>query len=423
MSTNHVFLLTVDALRMDHLSYAGYERETSPLLDEFAAESVCFTDAHSASSHTREAIPALLTGRHPDNAVDEQYVLSSPTVAARLRDIAYETGGFHSNPYVSRAYGFGDGFDTFDDDLYYGQNRFAALLQRVLDVLRDRHYASADTINERSLSWLDGRSGPLFLWNHYMDPHGPYDPPGEYRGLFGSSATSGYNAQKLYRRAAVKDPDSITSEERRLMVDRYDEEIRYTDTALGEFFDELRRRGLWEDSIVIVSSDHGDAFGEHGWYGHPRRPESELTHVPLIVRAPGLDAADVDVPTSTLDIVPTILDFVGLSHEELPGTSLFEVIADPSRFEDRRVYASARGEGDNEDVRRFAGISTEGRCTLVRNRESGAVESVGAADASRSLESALREHSRGRTTSAAAAESAERSGDVERRLNALGYKE
>jgi arylsulfatase len=424
MNSKHVFLLSIDALRMDHLSYAGYERETSPVLDEFAAENVSFTDAHSASSHTREAVPSLLTGEYPSAAVDERYTLSSPTIARRMKDASYDTGGFHSNPYASRAYGFGDGFDEFDDDLYYGRSRLIALLQRAFDMLRDRHYAPAEVINERSVSWLDGRDGPLFLWNHYMDPHGPYAPTGSYRGLFGSDRET-HDPQKLYRRAAVKDPGSITAGERQTMIDRYDEEIRYVDASLGGFFEELRQRDLWEDSLVVVTADHGDAFGEYGWYGHPRYPKRELTHVPLVVSAPGLSAGDVDVPVSTIDVVPTILDFVGLPHDELPGISLFEVATDRSAFEDRYVYASARGEGDDDHLRRFAGISVDSRCSLVRNRETGGIVTVDTADSSRALESALREHSRGRTTGEAGSGDgeAESAADLDRRLSALGYKE
>ena len=109
----HVVVLSADALRADHLSCYNYQRETSPVLDDLAAESLRFTNAYSASSHTRKAVPALPTGEYPDSAVDEDYRLASETVATTLSERGFATGGFHSNPFVSRAYGFDRGFDTF----------------------------------------------------------------------------------------------------------------------------------------------------------------------------------------------------------------------------------------------------------------------------------------------------------------------
>ena len=148
-------------------------------------------------------MPALLTGQYPDEAVDAGYRLTGEPVAARLRQAGFVTGGFHSNPFVSRAYGFDRGFDTFDDDLRFGRNRIVALAQRAFDIARNRNYARADEINERSLRWLDSvadSGSRFFLWNHYMDVHGPYEPPSGYRefiaGYPGDRAV-----QRLYKRA------------------------------------------------------------------------------------------------------------------------------------------------------------------------------------------------------------------------------
>src|SRR6056297_2275707 len=163
---DNVILLSGDALRADHLSCYGYHRETSPVLDEFAEESIRFENAYSASSHTREAVPALLTGEYPDVAVDSKYHLASETIASTLSEEGFATAGFHSNPFVSRAYGFDQGFDIFDDDLHLGQHKLLALAQRAYDKLRNRHYARAEEINHRALKWIDSlEDGPFFLWN------------------------------------------------------------------------------------------------------------------------------------------------------------------------------------------------------------------------------------------------------------------
>ncbi|WP_148415060.1 sulfatase [Haloferax sp. KTX1] len=413
---DNIILLSADALRADHLSCHGYHRETSPVLDDLAAESLHFTNAYSASSHTREAVPALLTGEYPDTAIDAKYRLATDTVAKTLSEEGFATAGFHSNPFVSRAYGFDQGFDTFDDDLHFGKHKVIALAQRALDKLRNRHYARAEEINERSLDWLDSLDDdePFFLWNHYMDTHGPYEPPGEYATLYTDETVSGRNAQSLYQRA-IKEPDSITDDEQQLLIDLYDAEIRYNDERIGEFLDALRERGLLENSLVIFTADHGDAFGEHDYYEHPRYLHDEITHVPLIVRHPNGESGVVETPASTLDIVSTIESAFGDESE----FSLVDPVADS----DRRVFSQARGENEDSHLRRYAVRTAEDVCFCERDRESG---EIGFTDLSGSeLQSELREHVEARV----AVENGESTGDdedvdeeIERRLEALGYK-
>lgn len=440
-TARNVVLLTVDALRADHLSRHGYERATTPALDRFAAGGVRFTNASSPSSHTREAVPALLSGRYPTDAVDGGYALAADTVAAVLADEGFATGGFHSNPYVSRAYGFGAGFDAFDDDLHLGRHRLVALAQRALDKLRNRHYAPAETITARATDWLDGVDEPFFCWAHYMDPHGPYAPPRSYQEQFHGSRVGERRAQRLYRKA-VSRPDDVTDAERREMVDCYDGEIRYTDESVDAFLAGLRDGGLLEDTLVVVTADHGDGFGEHGYYGHPRRLFDDLLGVPLFVVGPGVPAATVETPVSTLDVVPTILAGVGLESTGYPGTPLDAAwSADGSH--PGRAFASVRGQGDESNRRRFSLRTDAWKVVLERDAASGAVLEAAAFDlrrdpgetdpldpgavdegeATATLE-ALREKSA--TQIAAASPDAGEADDVDpavaERLETLGYK-
>ncbi|WP_276253326.1 sulfatase [Halomontanus rarus] len=417
-----VILLSADALRADHLSCYGYERETSPVLDEFAEESIQFTDAYSASSHTREAVPALLTGEYPDCAIDSSYRLATDTLASTLSSKGFATGGFHSNPFVSRAYGFDRGFDEFDDDLHFGEHKFVALAQRALDKLRNRHYARADEINERSLSWLDSvrDDGPFFLWNHYMDTHGPYEPPDEYRNLYTDTDISDRDAQSLYQRA-IKDPESITDTERELLIDLYDAEIRYNDAKIGAFFEELRDRELFDQSLLIVTADHGDAFGEHGYYEHPRYLHDEITHVPLLVRPPGGADRSVSRPASTLDVAATVGQAVG-TGEQYEGTSLLD-LRDRSD-DDRTVFLQARGEKGDDGLRRYASRTRTGACFCERDRETDSLEFADCT--SRSLRTELEEHVEERVRRENGVEQSddgEVDEEIERRLSALGYRE
>ncbi|QIB79135.1 sulfatase [Haloferax volcanii] len=413
---DNIILLSADALRADHLSCHGYHRETSPVLDDLAADSLHFTNAYSASSHTREAVPALLTGEYPDTAIDSKYRLATDTVAKTLSEEGFATAGFHSNPFVSRAYGFDQGFDKFDDDLHFGKHKVIALAQRALDKLRNRHYARAEEINARSLDWLDSLDDdePFFLWNHYMDTHGPYEPPGEYATLYTDETISGRNAQSLYQRA-IKDPDSITDDERQLLIDLYDAEIRYNDKRIGEFLDALRERGLLENSLLVFTADHGDAFGEHDYYEHPRYLHDEITHVPLIVRVPGGEGGVVETPASTLDIVSTI-------ESAFDGDSEFSLV-DPVTDTNRRVFSQARGENEDSHLRRYAVRTAENVCFCERDRESGELEFTDSS--SLELQSELREHVEARVV----VENGESESDdedvdeeIERRLEALGYK-
>ncbi|WP_363465085.1 sulfatase [Halogeometricum borinquense] len=413
---DHVILLSGDALRADHLSCHGYHRETTPILDELAAEGIHFTNAYSPSSHTREAVPALLTGEYPDVAIDSDYRLATDTVASTLSEEGYATGGFHSNPFVSRAYGFDQGFDTFDDDLHFGKHKLIALAQRALDKLRNRHYARADEINERSLSWIDSLDSDqsFFLWNHYMDTHGPYEPPGEYATLYRESGISERDAQSLYQRA-IKDPDSITDEERQLLIDLYDAEIRYNDEKIGEFLDKLRERELLENSLLVFTADHGDAFGEHGYYEHPRYLHDEITHVPLLVRPPGGTSDVIETPVSTLDIVATIQDLV--NGESEPS------LLTPSYGDDHRVFSQASGENEHSHIRRYAIRSADGLCFCERDQET---DSITFGDCTtRSLRDELEAHVEERVrveNGESESESDEVDEEIERRLSALGYK-
>jgi len=163
------------------------------------------------------------------------------TVGNILSEEGFSTAAFHSNPYASRAFGMDRGFDRFDDDLHLGNHKLIALIQRALDKLRNRHYARANEINDRSLAWIDERESPFFLWNHYMDTHGPYEPPGEFRTKYAKREISDRDAQSLYRRA-IKDPESITDDEQQLLIDLYDGEIRYNDEQIRVFLDGAKKR-------------------------------------------------------------------------------------------------------------------------------------------------------------------------------------
>jgi arylsulfatase A-like enzyme len=424
VGVKNVVLLSLDALRADHVSSYGYDRETTPNLDRFAAENVQFSNAYSVSTHTREAIPGLLTGRYPNACVNDSYELAADTVASHLRETEYTTGAFHANPYVSRAYGFDRDFDAFDDDLYLGQHKLVALAQRAYDKIRNRHYARAETINERALEFVDSTEEPFFLWAHYMDPHGPYSPPREYQTVFHDEYVGMKRAQKMYKRAAVSDPDSITDDEHQAMVNLYDEEIRYADAQFGAFVEKLESRGLLNETLIIVTADHGDAFGEHGYYGHPRNLDDELLSIPMIMHVPDNDTEEIEIPVSLADVIPTVLETAGVNAGGLAGESLVDISSEPTAHEERVVYSGVRGDSryDEEHVRRFRADTQKDWAWMERDIESGEVVASKGEDGLLEL---LQSHSDELLDGASVSSDTGKGGskDIERRLEALGYKE
>ncbi|RRJ29478.1 sulfatase [Halocatena pleomorpha] len=429
----NIVLLSVDALRADHLTCYGYGERTTPNIDTLASNSLHFENAYSTSSHTREAVPSILTGRHPTNAIVEDFSLDSETIATSVAD-THISGAFHSNPYVSRAYGFDTDFDKFYDDMYLGRSRLFALAQRALDRFvfnRGEYHARAEEINRRSLDWIDSLDdeNPFFLWNHYMDVHGPYNPP------FESSRISKVDAQRLYDRLAKGAP---SKEDVRLAKNLYDGEIRYVDAWIGQFLDQLRKRDLFEQSLIVLTADHGDLFGEHGRYAHPRFVYPELTRVPMIVSTPNVAPNVINNVVSTLDIFPTMLDFLDKSSETLPGESLLS-------FDDSRrnefAFSSATGENEREGLRQFAIYNITRGYRMTRELGSGDIvsetairlpdgdvvdaESLSEPDreAYESLRRILLKHSDEQLGTRFQKKDGASTGDtIEKRLEALGYK-
>lgn len=412
----NIFLLTVDSLRADHMSVYGYDRPTTPALETFAEEGVQFTNAYATSSHTRESVPSLLSGQYPHQAIDENYRISTITIAERLSHLT--NGAFHSNPYLSQAFGFGTGFDTFDDDLRFGGWKIATYLKRAWDRLRNRFYARAETINSRALDWLADHDSSVFLWNHYMDPHDPYEPPVEYAEYFDVDLLE--NPRQLHKRAD-KNPEKITDNETRQLIDLYDAEIRYTDAQLGSFLDRLTSNGWLEDSLIIITADHGEAFGEAGYYGHPRQLSEALAHVPMIVAGPGFESDQtIHTPVSTLDIVPTVLRAQRRHTDDLPGVPLQAI---STRDTDDRVVFSEASDDQHPNVRRYAAWSAADSCICKWDEKDDTIDITYGGN--QTLRKKLEDHIKATDTRDGLVQRADTEGseEIERRLRELGYKE
>lgn len=350
----NIVLLTIDSLGASRVGCLGYEGETTPNLDEVATDGTLYTSCIAQSSHTLESMPSLLCSKYPSK-FDAPPTLppSFQTVASELSDLGFATAGFHSNPYISRAYGFHRGFDTFDDSLPLARNKVMVFLHRVYNHFRDRPYRRASELNELSLDWLGSQDDRRFLWLHYMDPHGPYLPPAEFQRSHLGKTLSPSRARDLWR-MTIDEPNAITDETRETLVSLHDAVIAYMDAEIGAFLNQLDRRGVADETLVAIAADHGELFGEHGLYGHPRRLYEELIHVPLWLRGPTVPSGRrVDSPVENIDLVPTLLHKLGQPiPSEMDGSPLPTTGGSSSGEEQSIAFAEAREE--SSDAIRYA---------------------------------------------------------------------
>ena len=327
----NVILVTLDAVRADHLSCYGYHRNTSPFLDEFARRGCLFGNCRAASSWTVPAVASVFTSLYPathgvrngiveENEVLNQEVLedSFVTLAEALRAEGYATFGVSSNLHISRESGMGQGFDRFVSLGLVDAAMVHAAVQGLKHELR--------------------QSEPFFLWVHYYDPHAPYQarfPAIEDYGADMALAREWEDREIHTRADYLRDNPEILA----TLVDLYDSEIHHTDSFLRKLFEEVIPG---ENNLAVIVADHGEAFLEHGFVAHGMSLFEEELRVPLVITAPGGRAKGMRVPSpvSALDIYPTVLDYAGVEAPAgLCGVSLRRHLEGPAPGELRPVIS------------------------------------------------------------------------------------
>jgi arylsulfatase A-like enzyme len=338
--TPNVLLLVIDTQRADHLSLYGYPRNTSPRLDRLARESVVFENAYANSTWTLPTHATMFTGRLPfehragvigRSRLDGQF----ETLAEALGKQGYATGAFVANVFwVGRHTGLRRGFHRYED--FYGNigDGFArtAIGRRIsYDVLPHAGIVelpgrkSAEDINRALLRWLDRKGDrPFFAFANYFDVHTPLLPPPPYAGSYSGLSererrTYAIGLEELEGADTPPSADSLEA-----FVDLYDESIRYLDSQVGALVDSLAARGILDNTLVIVTSDHGESWGEHGLMFHAHSLYRELTHVPLIIRFPSRIPPGRHSDPVGLDRIPaTVAAFASLDAGTFPGSSVF----------------------------------------------------------------------------------------------------
>jgi len=336
----NVLVIVVDTLRADHLSGYGYSRETSPNLDHVAQMGVLFEEAFAAASWTLPSHASLLTGRYPSQHGAEMGPLDGryPTIGEVFRSRGYRTGAFSANSFFfCRRMGLGRGFVHFDDysgsliqaavRTCYGRNLEAVLNRLGLKIFPVRR--TAPEINSSFLRWVDSRPHrPFFAVLNYFDVHDPYFPPQPYRTRFSKLKNPG----GIIDESLASHGMPTTAEELQGEVDAYDGAIAYTDDQIGRLFAELKKRQLADNTLIVITADHGESFGGHGLFIHGNSLYRGQIRVPLVFYWPSKIPPGVRIsqPVSNAAIAATLMELTDSNHKPaFPIASLAQLWKGP----------------------------------------------------------------------------------------------
>jgi arylsulfatase A-like enzyme len=334
----NVMLIVIDALRRDGLSLYGNPRRTSPNIDALAQNALVFERAYSQANSTKPSIASMMSGVYPQvtgiintsgegrtAVLDESFV----TLAESFKAHGYATAAFSSQAWITPQAGFAQGFDEF------------YIVSSIFDPYE------TTTLVDGALFWLNARRRePFFVYLHVLNPHSPYEPPAPFDRMWTSepfpprlaALLEGDVDEKWRKLTSLKDlAPQPTRDEVDYLVAMYESEVAYVDWTLGNLFRWLKRFKLDERTLVVVTADHGEYFGEHGNFGHGGPLYNPVLSIPLIFASSKLFPAQERIAEAVeaIDIYPTLMDLVGIeSPAHLQGESLLR--------EPRRDFAASQ---------------------------------------------------------------------------------
>jgi len=350
-SPKYIFLVTIDSLRTDSVSCYNSNGELTPNISEFARKAVVFENAFSLSSWTTPSLASLMTGFSPsthtvtkDNA---RLPGELPTIAGEIKKIGYYTCAFGINPNLTKRTNISKGFLYYDFYPKYAVERAIGskllkhfykfyIAENVFDLAPENVVLDWGTLintkklTDLSIQWVKENKSKhkrFFLWIHYLDPHVPYAPPTEYIKGEKVISTIGFNFDKAIE--VLSGAFVPSKKEKKWMKTLYDGEIRYVDDNIGRLFTALKKMDIYKDSLIILTSDHGEEFWDHGRYYHGHSMYNEVLSVPLIIKSP-LEGKPkrVEPPVSLNNIMPTILEYchIPLDAKEFYADSLLPLL-------------------------------------------------------------------------------------------------
>jgi len=374
----NILLITVDSLRADAVGHIGEASgDHTPNIDAVASNGETFLTAFANAPYTRASFPAIFSGSHPwAFGGYRTFTDKRPHLAKHLNSVGYATAGFHSNPYLDARFGYDRGFDRFhggetsmslsakahqivserlseDSPLFrvlrYAKNTFESLTDSKIGL----PYLPAEEINTLALDWAETAPEPVFLWVHYMDVHNPYLP---HTDTVSSDVDTG-TAVDLHNRL-IQRPESLNENDHSVLRQLYHGEVEYVDEQINGLVNSFENR-TDGDVLLAILSDHGEGFGEHGYYSHTvDELHDELLRIPLIFAGPNVRERTVEAPVTTVDIVPSLLEYAG---EEATLPSAGESVASLGSEEDRTVFAQIG------DVNQGKVMAADGRWKLIRS--------------------------------------------------------
>jgi len=349
----NVLIYLIDTERADHTSLYGYARDTTPFLKKLGGQGLVFDDCQVQAPRTKQSTASLMTSLYSyTHGIVHDYDTipkGSTTLAEQLRAAGYVTASIVANPFAGRITGLGRGFDYLDE---------WAVVQRYRTDAHDRG-TDSEAVNKIAFPWLEQhKDEPFFLYLHATDPHAPYRPPAGFEEKFANPAETPefdrnykslggkikYAGGTVVNRAGAKQAGVNPDRFIRRAIDRYDGEILHNDSSLEQLVAKLKQLGTLDNTLIVVVSDHGEEFWEHGWTSHGHSLYQELTHGVFLMWNPKLIPLPrrISEPVQLIDVAPTVLDLIGLKIPEIVQGQSLAPLAKGQPFQRRGPVMTSR---------------------------------------------------------------------------------
>jgi arylsulfatase A-like enzyme len=345
----NVLLITIDAQRRDYFSFMGNQNVNTPNVDRLAEKSVVFTNAYANAPWTVPSMFTMHTSSYPSvhgANIETRGSDQLPTLAEILRENGYDTEAYTANTLLDEETGFNRGFVR-----YHGYEDIPALkwahrttLYYMWAIIREKRVTR---MKVDTTEWLTGvlcnrlavdRDRPFFIWAHYLDPHEPLTPPDKF-------IDGGPDVIETAHEFMPRQVPDVDIRDKDIALKLYAAEVEYVDYCLGKVFGVMEKQGLMDNTLIIVTADHGEEHFEHGTYGHGKSHFRPVLAIPMLVSGPGLTPAECSYPVDLTDVMPTILAYTGIGDEnETAGENMLELVGKtPGKPEDAVIFFEANG--------------------------------------------------------------------------------
>lgn len=363
MKKPNIILISIDTLRADHLSCYGYHKRTTPNIDRLSEEAVICRNNLSTGVWTPPGHASMLTGLYvSEHGVFDTRKLNDyiPTIASELKAQGYQTAGFVNNSQVGALVGLDKGHDIFEE-VWKGieaRNIIERAVKGTFRRIRRKvgyEDMGAKRTNTLFRNWIEtslDKARPFYCFLHYIEPHNPLDPPRGVGRDFVEPSLGGLRLEmikKIAQNPLICYVEDIVPNENeiRYLKSLYDGEVAYTDQRVGEIIETLQRNGLYEDTMIIITADHGEHFGEHGFWSHVASLYREVVRIPLIIKFPGeyRCTAEVQSITQLVDIFPTVLEVTENPNKDIYQGSGVVLLPEEGQWKEFHDCAFAEWEG------------------------------------------------------------------------------